>query len=438
MSDMLDPKVPGQSFSGFPPELQAEQQSIARRRAIADMLLQQSMTPTPTQMAGRVAIRNSPFQGFSRLTEAGVGAHLTNRADSAETALQGKYKTGLAEALQNYQSGTAPHALPESQSASGGVDQYGAPAMPEMVAPSPEQRRQKITTAMVSNYAPVRDIAKMDLGAVERQETQKMQQDFLDRQHTQSQAHLLETKKYEIDARARAKLDEISAAATERRISKEEADIRAKAVREEADARHAQLAKELKAMGIAVAGSNMRAVPTAVADPQDPNKTIIVDANKPATVIGQGPKLTDTGKLENKRQFNMQGLGQTLQEAEDLLTGKGGKALPTGSGMGTVVDYVGGLVGANPSGAKEAQTLKAIGGALVSKMPRMEGPQSDKDVMLYKEMAGVVGDSTIPRERRVAALEKVKELWGKYERLNPEVFSDRRGGPPPGAVERLP
>jgi hypothetical protein len=67
--------------------------------------------------------------------------------------------------------------------------------------------------------------------------------------------------------------------------------------------------------------------------------------------------------------------------------------------------------------------MRALGGALVAKMPRMEGPQSDKDVALYRESAGRIGDSTIPIARRKAALETVKELWTKYERLNPDAFA---------------
>lgn len=127
----------------------------------------------------------------------------------------------------------------------------------------------------------------------------------------------------------------------------------------------------------------------------------------------------ETGQAKAKRALNMAGLGETIQTAEDLLSGKSGNALPTGSSVGTAVDWLAGLVGASPEGSEEAQILKSVGGALTSKMPRMEGPQSDKDTMLYKEMAAVVGDSTIPRGRRLAALEIVKELWGKYEDKQP-------------------
>ena len=172
--------------------------------------------------------------------------------------------------------------------------------------------------------------------------------------------------------------------------------------------------------------------PVTIQDPQNPNATIIVDG-RTGKVIGKGPKLTDTGKFEAKRQFNMQGIGATIQAAENILTGRSGDPLPTESGFGTAVDYAASLIGVSPSGSQQADQLRALGGALVAKMPRMEGPQSDKDVALYKEAAGRIGDSTIPIARRKAALETVKELWTKYERLNPEGFAGG-GGAAAGGV----
>jgi hypothetical protein len=126
---------------------------------------------------------------------------------------------------------------------------------------------------------------------------------------------------------------------------------------------------------------------------------------------------------ENKRRRNMAGLGDAIQQAEDLLDGVERmpdgtvkpRNKPTGSGVGTAVDTVAGVFGFSPAGSTEAQRLKAIGGALTSKMPRMEGPQSDKDTQLYKEMAAEVGNSNLPVARRKEALKVVKELWLKYE-----------------------
>jgi hypothetical protein len=144
---------------------------------------------------------------------------------------------------------------------------------------------------------------------------------------------------------------------------------------------------------------------------------------------------TATGRVEGEstatRNFNMQGIGGIIQTADDILSGKtrgeGGVTspadTPTQSGLGTAVDVVGGFFGASPQGSVQAQQLKALGGALTAKMPRMQGPQSDRDVVLYRQMAAEIGDSTVPIARRKAALDTVKQLWAKYEHLNPEAFT---------------
>jgi len=151
-----------------------------------------------------------------------------------------------------------------------------------------------------------------------------------------------------------------------------------------------------------------------------------------------------TGQATAERSFNMEGIGGIIQQAEDILRGvrrQGGVEVPaetpTQSGVGTLVDIAGGFVGMSPAGAAEAQQLKAIGGALTAKMPRMQGPQSDRDVILYREMAAMVGDSTVPIARRLAALETVKQLWAKYETQNPDAFTGAQQPAQPGAPARV-
>jgi len=102
-----------------------------------------------------------------------------------------------------------------------------------------------------------------------------------------------------------------------------------------------------------------------------------------------------------------------LQQAAPLIN----KA--TASGAGTAVDYLAGLGGMSTAGAEAADQLKVLGGALVSKMPKMSGPQSDKDVQLYKEMAGRIGDPMIPAARKKAAMQTIMELQAKYAGTEP-------------------
>ena len=100
-----------------------------------------------------------------------------------------------------------------------------------------------------------------------------------------------------------------------------------------------------------------------------------------------------------------------INQAEKLLD----KA--TASLTGTGVDVLAGAVGVSTEGAKAAAQLKAIQGALVAKMPKMSGPQSDKDVLLYREMAGQIGDSTLPVGTRKAALETIREIQERYAKV---------------------
>jgi hypothetical protein len=86
----------------------------------------------------------------------------------------------------------------------------------------------------------------------------------------------------------------------------------------------------------------------------------------------------------------------------------------TGSYMGAGVDQVGRLFGASTGGDTAAAQLKALEGALVSKMPKMSGPQSDKDVLLYKQMAGEIGNPTIPQSRKLAALNVIEDIQSRH------------------------
>ena len=58
--------------------------------------------------------------------------------------------------------------------------------------------------------------------------------------------------------------------------------------------------------------------------------------------------------------------------------------------------------------------LNVIAGALTSQMPKMSGPQSDKDVALYKEMAGDIGNPNIGAEAKRAAVATVRGIQDAY------------------------
>lgn len=102
-----------------------------------------------------------------------------------------------------------------------------------------------------------------------------------------------------------------------------------------------------------------------------------------------------------------------IDEAEKILNE--GKA--TGSLIGTGIAAVKGAVGVSDAATKANQQLKLISGWMVANVPRMEGPQSNFDVQNYREMAAMVGDSTIPIGDRLSALKQLRQLQQKYKNV---------------------
>lgn len=116
----------------------------------------------------------------------------------------------------------------------------------------------------------------------------------------------------------------------------------------------------------------------------------------------------DANKLQTTRARDANTALDLLDEAEALLPNA------TGSLSGSLYDRGAAAFGTATPGAQATAALKTIAGQLTSKMPRMEGPQSDKDVQLYKEMAGDLANDQLPVATRQAALRQIRGLQQKY------------------------
>lgn len=126
-----------------------------------------------------------------------------------------------------------------------------------------------------------------------------------------------------------------------------------------------------------------------------------------ATSLGDGSGNKNSPQQETKRAQNVLSL---TQQAEQILSS--GKA--TGSGIGSLLDTGASWFGVSTEGAQSTAQLSTIAGQLVSNMPRMEGPQSDKDVQMYKQMAGDLSNASLPVATRMAALRQMQSLNEKY------------------------
>jgi len=144
----------------------------------------------------------------------------------------------------------------------------------------------------------------------------------------------------------------------------------------------------------------------------------------------QGKTQGDLETSMAKRAQNATNTLELLNRAEGLLKTPGA----TGSYFGSLYDAGMGAMGRATPGAQATAGLKAIAGQLTANVPRMEGPQSDKDVQLYREMAGNLADDSLPVQTRLAALQTIRSLQQKYANRQP-----MQGAAPsaPGAPRRL-
>ncbi|WP_393922891.1 hypothetical protein [Pseudomonas fluorescens] len=149
---------------------------------------------------------------------------------------------------------------------------------------------------------------------------------------------------------------------------------------------------------------------------------------RPAQIQGGGT--VQSGPLAEatvKNQKNMSKLGDLITQAREILPNA------TASGLGAQVDQANRYFGRSTKGSQSAAQLAAIGGNMLMMMPRMEGPQSDKDVENYKLMVGKIGDPTIPAAERSAAMDALEEI---VARNSGQAQSTPQSAPASPAVQK--
>lgn len=127
------------------------------------------------------------------------------------------------------------------------------------------------------------------------------------------------------------------------------------------------------------------------------------------------------GEAVTKREASAKNLIPLIKQADQLINGA------TGSYLGAGADQGARLFGVATSGAQNIAQLKVLEGNIMMAQPRMEGPQSNMDVELYRQMAAQVGDPTVPNTTKKAALNTLKSLYAKYD---PEAQAPADNGKP--------
>lgn len=130
----------------------------------------------------------------------------------------------------------------------------------------------------------------------------------------------------------------------------------------------------------------------------------------PIQVQPKGSNSTVATQNEEKQRISR--VNAVLDEIQGILP------QATASYAGRGIDLLARGVGLATPGDVATGKLGTLGGQLVALMPKMSGPQSDKDVAMYKQMAGQLDDPTIPLQVRQAALETIRSLNNKYAEMN--------------------
>jgi hypothetical protein len=124
-------------------------------------------------------------------------------------------------------------------------------------------------------------------------------------------------------------------------------------------------------------------------------------AARPAVGVDGKPVM---GEVPAKKLEGAKSVEGLLDQVDKLLGGA------TGSYLGATVDQGARLFGKATQGAQNIAQLKVLEAGLVMNMPRLEGPQSDRDTALYKEAAAQIGDPTVPVTQKQAAMQTIRAI----------------------------
>lgn len=371
----------------LPPELLAEQDAIRRRMAIAQALMQQGQEPLIAPQGGRYVVPVNPLQGLAKLAKTYIGAKGVRDSQNAERELKKQARADRQAEMDRILqagSGTTEIAMP-ADALGGGPGRAAVPG-----------GRDKLIQAMAQSQYP-----EFQQAALQQQM----------RPPIQLGRTLVDPNTYKPLAVDQAVAAEQEAARKQRMAELEMKLADARASRKEKLAAQ----KELASMQIesrkdlASVARQLTPAPTVTEIVKD-GRIVKVDA-RTGREIGISPNDLETAA--NKKMVSGKEMMGLVDKAMGILRPSDkSKQLPTSSFVGAGLDFAGRTVGYEMPGAGEAAQLEVLAGLLTSKVPRMEGPQGVYDVKLYQQMAGQVGDKTLPLSTRVKALEEIKRIFG--------------------------
>lgn len=330
-------------------------------------------------------------------------AAVPDRRETADEAYERVGGTGTAQGVREGWIDPGPIVRPDLAAAASEANRPDAPSRPR----TPAELRAADMALMASGVPNAWPI--VHLASQQREADQARAETIAERQENRRTNYELKMTDLKNEER--------------RWLSDREEKIRHNLSTEANDKRIAELREEMtrntKSHQDAMAAKPTAVHPVTIADPQNPGRSIVIDATTGKT-IGGAPKPSDAETAEK----NQNVITSALNQAEDILKGvvrgEDGKILketaplPTGSGLGSLYDASAAFFGKTSGSADQAAALRSVAGTITSLMPRFKGADSEADRKYYIQMAGELGDDTLPIPRRLRALTEVRKLHTKH------------------------
>lgn len=390
----------------LPPEILAQQQQLNRQQQMAQLLMQQGMNQPSGQMVSGRYVAPSFFQYAAPLLQTFVGQRMAEKGDKAQADLAKALRQQYASEAQQYQN------LLRGKEATYGPD-------------IPTETYENVKGQMISPAVPADPQAAYLFGstaynpALQQVALKKLTEGPKWEKASFTDEKTGRVREGVIDVNATNPISTFQIGGVKPEMTAYE--------RENIRIKKAELAD--KGIGVNVGGGGTPQVGTVPMGQGGVPQTgaqmtpVSAPANQfaPAKIeqYQYNPALTPAQNREasaafaKKLETNIENAKDTfglLKSASEIL----GTGAPSSGRLENIVTGTGEIFGiSGPSSQADAQ-LKIIGAKATSKVPRFEGPQSDKDTALYMAAAGDLGNANVPIQTRLAAIQTMIDLNKKY------------------------
>ena len=420
MADMLEM---------MPPELQMEYTQLARRRQLADALAAQSFQGQQGIQAGRFYVPPSPLSPLVQTAQAFAGAKIQDQADTAAGDITKRYQSGLADEVARIAALRQGKTIaPDMQE----VQQANDQGTPEPRPTTTGDPRAAIQAALLSQYAPVRQMGILEHKTFENEQTRANDR----------------------EARLHERILSLDAAAANQSAARED---RVRAAQEASNLRR-DLATMQDTTRREIAASRQPPSPsfTEIVDPNDPTRMLRIDgrvykggslgAPGVSGISGKEPTAAKKAEQIDAGRENVSSLVTQLRDYYTQLSESGGISDPS---KGLLRNVGAGIASSGPGqmagrliGTKDQSIRNSIAQQrplllnAIKNATGMSAKQMDSNAELKLYLAAAT-DPTLDIKANLDALDNLDRLFGTAGKLGPKPPKAGGGAVPEGVDPKV-